>query len=95
MVEIAHWQRIQDIMDLSDDKRQAQKTMKRLRDTLLCKDRVKYLEGLVGDSYSQAVTSCLEGLVASEVDEENPIVAVQIQEAFYDQVVARLSSLRT
>ena len=53
------------------------------------------LEGSVGDSYSQAVVACLEGLVGSEEDEENPAIAVQIQEAFHDRVVTKLSSVRT
>ena len=65
-----------------------------LRGNLLRDDFVSDLEGLVGDSFSQAVVACLEGLVGAEVDEENPAVGVQIQKAFHDRVVAKLSSVR-
>ena len=82
-------------MHLPEDERQAKKMIRSLRETLLRKDLIVDLEGLVGDSYSQAVVACLEGLVGSEEDEENPAIAVQIQEAFHDRVVTKLSSVRT
>jgi len=66
-----------------------------LRETLLRKDLVVDLEGLVGDSYAQAVVACLEGLVGPEEDEENPAIGVQIQRAFHDRVVEKLSSVKT
>jgi hypothetical protein len=94
LIEIAHWKRIQDIAHLPKDERQAKKMIRSLRETLLRKDFVMYLEGLVGDSYSQATVACLEGLVGFEVDEETPAIGVQIQKAFHDRVVAKLRSVR-
>lgn len=95
LIEIAYWKRIQDIVQLPKDERQARKTMRGLRETLLQEDKVIELEGYVGDAYSQAVVACLEGLVGSGVDEEDPAVGVQIQKAFHDRVVERLNSVRT
>jgi hypothetical protein len=95
LIEIAHWKRIQDIVHLPKDEMQVKKMIRGLRETLLRKDLIMYLEGSVGDSYSQAVVACLEGLVGFEVDEENPAIGVQVQEAFHDRVVAKLSSVRT
>jgi hypothetical protein len=95
LIEIAYWKRIQDFVHLPEDERQAKKIIRGLRETLLRNDLVVDLEGLVGDSYSQAVMACLEGLVGSEEDEENPAIGVQIQRAFHDRVVAQLSSVRT
>jgi len=95
LIEIAFWKRIRDIVNLPDDERQANKKIRHLRENLLQKERLEELEGLVGDSYSQAVASCLEGLVASEVDEENPEIGAQIQEAFHNRVVAKLGSVNT
>jgi hypothetical protein len=42
------------------------------------------LEGSVGDSYSQAVVACVEGIVRFEVDEENSVIGVQIYKAVHD-----------
>lgn len=95
MIEIAYWKRIQDFVHLPEDERQAKKMIRSLRETLLRNDLVIDLEGLIGDSYSRAVVACLEGLVGSEEDEENPAIAVQIQRAFNDRVVAQLNSVRT
>lgn len=94
LIEIAYWQRIQDIVHLPEDEKRAKKMIRRLRESLLSEERVLELGGLVGDSYSQAVIACLEGLVGLEVDEENPLVGIEIQGAFYDRVVARLSSVK-
>jgi serine/threonine protein kinase len=93
LVEIAHWRRIHDIVHLPQDERQAKKIIRNLRATLLKDDSVMEMEGLVGDSYSQAVIACLEGLVGPDADEENPQVGVKIQKAFHDRVVAKLSAV--
>lgn len=94
LIEIAFWQPIKDIIQLSDDERQAKRAIRGLRQTLLQREFMMNVEGSVGDSYAQAVVACLEGLVSADVDEEDPEVGVLIQNAFSERVVARLNSIK-
>lgn len=93
LIEIARWETVGDILKLPEDERAARKIVKKAKELLLGSDHMDVLEGLVGDGYAHAVRRCMEGVVASDADEENPAVGVEIQRVFSEEVVSRLGSM--
>jgi hypothetical protein len=94
LVEIAHWESISNIVHLPEEENAARKMVRRVRELLLGSEYMDVLEGLVGDDYAHAVRRCLEGVVASDAHEENPLVGVEIQRVFSEAVVGRLGSIK-
>lgn len=98
MVEIAHWRKIDKILNLTDSEVYAIRVIREARRILLSKQQLDEVEGSAGEIYRDVVQTCLVGgssLGIQENDEEsNRNVGAAIQYNFSKTVVDKLSKLK-
>jgi Prion-inhibition and propagation/Protein kinase domain len=100
LVEIAYWQQIEDIMQLSLQGKGKSSRVRKIRERLL-DSKESYnatVQDLAGDIYAEVVRKCLAGGpefgVSEDADETDPMVGVELQRCFIENVVDKLASLR-
>jgi hypothetical protein len=100
LVEIAFWQPIEDILQIELDKKGATRRIRRIREQVIQEESGYFarVDSLVGETYCQVVRRCLVG--GSEIgiprngDETDPIVGVEMQRVFLEEIVGKLACVK-
>jgi len=99
LIEIAYWQRIDSIVNLSESLKAARKEVRGVKEMLLGEKYMKEIEGSVGEIYQEVVRKCLTGgkeLGSSDdrfADETDKNIGADMQKVFSDDIVRKLGSM--
>ncbi|KAL9616061.1 MAG: hypothetical protein Q9160_009032 [Pyrenula sp. 1 TL-2023] len=99
LVELAHWQIIEEIIDIREGQKHARTRMRRMRETMLENTRfLKTVAVNAGERYGDVIRVCLTGGLAVGVredeDESDPSTGADMLQAFATDVVDVLGSMR-
>ena len=97
LVEIAYWQPIDEIMGISNAKRDL-KGVSKVRERLLNERVLEKVEGFVGEVYGRVARRCLVGGselgVEKDEDEEGKEVGAKMQAVLAEEIVGKLGEIR-
>ena len=98
LVEIAYWQHIGTIIDISSEEEAARACVKEVRRLLLEGPYLQFIESAMGDIYAEAVKKCLFGSktlrIAKDVDQSDREAGVRMLESFATLVVEELGTVK-
>lgn len=98
MVELAHWETIDKVLELEIEKGGRMRAMTRIKEMLLDEDRMQAVGANLGEMYETATKKCIAGGVELGIgemeDERNDTVAAKLSMAFYEDVVKKLGDVR-
>lgn len=97
MVELAHWETIDNVLGLEVEKGRL-RVMARVREMLLNESRMQEVGSNMGEIYETATRKCITGGVelgiGEKEDERSDHVAAKMSMAFYEDVVKKLGDVR-
>ena len=98
LVELAYWQRINDIVGMSKDPKIASVMVRQVREILLDEKNLKAVEGHAGEIYRDVVHKCIAGGpelgLPKGADETSAEIGIELQRIYAESIVGKLESMR-